>query len=156
MVNLSWGAIKSTAIDDAATSLVNAGYFVGAAAGNGDENNKAIDVSTVSPASVSVVCTVGSTDSADRVATSSNYGAAIDVYAPGVSILSTIPNSRTGVKSGTSMATPHIVGLAAYFLSLGEPVETLCEHIKNVSLPGVIANVPNGTANLLAQNDKAT
>jgi subtilisin family serine protease len=155
VINMSFGGSKSQSLNDAAASLVQAGYFVGVAAGNGNALGQPIDAGTVSPASEPSVCTVGATDSNDNVASFSNYGSVVDIYAPGVSVLSTIPTNNTGLKSGTSMATPHIVGLAAYFLSLGESAATVCEHIQSVALEGVINGVPNGTANLLAQNGQA-
>lgn len=51
------------------------------------------------------------------------------------------------------MASPHIAGLGAYYLGLdASPVGSLCEYIAQTALSGVIADVPSGTANLLANN----
>ena len=83
VANMSLGGSKSTAVNQAAASMVNAGVFLAVAAGN--ENT---DASTSSPASESSVCTVGATDSSDARASYSNYGSIVDIFAPGSNIKS--------------------------------------------------------------------
>jgi subtilisin family serine protease len=83
VVNLSIGGAYSTAMNAAAASLVDAGFFVSVAAGNSND-----DAGNYSPASEPSVCTVGGSDRSDRVA-ASNYGAVIDIFAPGRDIPST-------------------------------------------------------------------
>jgi len=90
------------------------------ASGNGDKygNPYNIDSHPVSPASLSCanIVTVAATDPSDTLASWSNYGATtVDVAAPGVSIYSTYPVSKGSYTTmdGTSMATPHVAGLAA-------------------------------------------
>lgn len=155
VVSMSFGGGKTQAVNDAAKALTDAGYFAAAAAGNGNIFGIPIDAGTVSPASEPSLCTVGATDSNDVVASFSNYGAVVDIFAPGVGVLSDIPNNGTGTKSGTSMATPHIAGLGASFLSQGQSAAGLCEYLKGIALSGVISGVRSGTANLLAQNGLA-
>lgn len=106
VVNMSLGGGKSAAVNEGAAAMVDAGFFVAIAAGNGDAFGNRQDISTVSPASEPSVCTVGATDKSDAVASFSNYGDLLDVYAPGVGVLSTIPGGDTDTYDGTSMATP--------------------------------------------------
>ncbi|KAF4951708.1 hypothetical protein FSARC_12831 [Fusarium sarcochroum] len=155
VVSMSFGEDPSQAINDAAKALVDAGFFAAAAAGNGDDNGKPIDASLHSPASEPSICTIGATTKDDTVATFSNFGQVVDLYAPGVAVLSTWPGNITRSISGTSMATPHVAGLAAYFLGLGKPALGLCEYLQSIALKDVITGVPKGTKNLLIQNGRA-
>lgn len=113
-------------------------------------------VSGYSPASEPSVCTIGATDKDDKTAYFTNYGKGLDLYGPGVDIVSLAPGGGTASMDGTSMATPHIAGLGAYFMSLGRKADGLCDYLKSIALKDVISGVPSGTANLLAQNDKAS
>ncbi|KAI1770405.1 peptidase S8/S53 domain-containing protein [Hypoxylon cercidicola] len=149
VVNMSLGGSTSTAVNSAAASIVDAGLFLAVAAGN-----SAADASTFSPASEESACTVGATTIDDELASYSNYGSVVDVLAPGTDITS-LWNTAGGTNtiSGTSMASPHIAGIGAYYLGLGaSPVGSLCEYIAQTALSGIIADVPSGTANLLAHN----
>lgn len=85
-VNMSIGGGFSAALNSAVRSLVDRGIFVGVAAGNSNA-----DVANFSPASEPSVCTVGSSDINDAVASSSNHGALLDIYAPGRQITSAWP-----------------------------------------------------------------
>jgi subtilisin family serine protease len=168
VVNMSLGGAVSTAVNAAAAAIIDAGLFLGVAAGN-----EAADASTSSPASEPSVCTVGATDMDDQLAEYSNFGKLVDILAPGTDIESTWPGNETvsparhggrcvatkqswqNTISGTSMATPHITGLAAYLLSLGSvptAPQELCQYIASTALMGAIAGVPNSTVNLLANN----
>jgi subtilisin family serine protease len=147
VVNMSLGGGFSQAVNSAAAGIVDAGLFLAVAAGN-----EAADARLSSPASEVSACTVGATDENDVLADFSNFGRLVDVLAPGVDILSTIPNGETASFDGTSMASPHVAGLAAYLLSLGESAEGLCQTIASGALQGVISGVPNGTVNALINN----
>ncbi|KAG8670889.1 hypothetical protein FPOAC2_04195 [Fusarium poae] len=155
VVSMSFGEIPSKSINDAAKALVNAGFFAAVAAGNGDEKGRPVDASSNSPASEPSVCTIGATAKDDTVATFSNFGKVVDLYAPGVQVLSTWPGGITRSISGTSMATPHVAGVAAYFLGLGKSATGLCEYLQSIALKDVIKGVPQGTKNLLLQNGQA-
>ena len=117
VANMSVGAPFSSALNTAVTNLVNSGVFVAVAAGNGDINGNPLDACTTSPSSASGTLTVASADWYDTKAYSSNYGSCVDLYAPGVSIRSTWLNGTVNTISGTSMATPHVTGVAALLKS---------------------------------------
>lgn len=131
--------------------------------------NSGQDASTSSPASEPSVFTVGATDSSDTFASFSNYGPAVDILGPGVSIMSTWINGNTvsnslcmlfvskllqATLSGTSMATPHIAGLAVYILALEgkRTPAALASRLQSLATKGKIKNLPSGTVNYLAYN----
>jgi subtilisin family serine protease len=90
-----------------------AGHLFVAAAGNNGSNN---DTAPSYPASYTNpnIISVAATDHRDVLASFSNFGAtSVDLAAPGVNIMSTLPGNRYGSYSGTSMATPHVTGVAA-------------------------------------------
>lgn len=147
VVNMSLGGEASQAINSAAKSIVDAGLFLAVAAGN-----EATDASSSSPASEVSACTVGATTRNDSLSDFSNFGDLVDVLAPGTDILSTWPGGQTNTISGTSMASPHVAGLAAYFLGLGQKAEGLCDYIASQAISGIVANVPRGTVNKLINN----
>ncbi len=114
VINASFGGGGySRAMNDAIRAFGDEdGIFV-AAAGNEGINNDANPSYPVDYDLPNIIA-VGASDSNDRLARWSNYGVnSIDIVAPGVSILSTLPNDRYGTYSGTSMATPHVAGAAA-------------------------------------------
>jgi subtilisin family serine protease len=147
VVNMSLGGGASAAVNDAAASITSAGLFLAVAAGN-----SAADALTFSPASEPSACTVGATDETDSFASFSNFGSIVDVLAPGVDIESTWPGGSTNTISGTSMASPHVAGLAAYFLGLGQSASGLCEFIASGAIEGAISGVGGDTVNLLINN----
>ncbi len=113
VANMSLGGGKSDAVDDAVRRAVASGVTFVVAAGN--EN---ADACTRSPARTPEAITVGATSNNDVRASFSNWGSCVDVFAPGNQILSAWPtdDASTRVLSGTSMASPHVAGVAALFL----------------------------------------
>ncbi|KAH8595031.1 peptidase S8/S53 domain-containing protein, partial [Bisporella sp. PMI_857] len=137
--NMSLGGPYSEAVNSAVAAVVRAGLFMGVAAGNDGR-----PASRFSPASEPLACTVGATDIDDSRATYSNYGHSVDIFAPGTDILSA--GIRSGfdndVLSGTSMAVPHVVGLAAYLRALEGQERTpteWCERLRELALRGVVS-----------------
>ncbi|HKH12207.1 MAG TPA: S8 family peptidase [Rubrobacter sp.] len=115
VANMSLGGGASQALDDAVKKSAAAGVFYALAAGN-----EGADACTSSPARAgtsSGVTTTAATDSANKEASFSNFGTCVDVWAPGVGILSTKNGGGTTTFSGTSMASPHVGGAGALYLS---------------------------------------
>lgn len=114
ITNNSWGGGGYEATLEAAIKAAgDKGYLFVAAAGNDGSNN---DLTPAYPASYNLpnVLSVAAVDSDDTLAYFSNYGvSSVHVAAPGVNILSTLPNNNYGMFSGTSMATPHVAGVSA-------------------------------------------
>jgi subtilisin family serine protease len=113
VVNMSIGGPVNQLINNAVTNLTSRGITVAVAAGNDSS-----DACQISPASASTALTVGATDNTDHKAPYSNYGACLDVFAPGTSITSAYYTNDTAIAmmSGTSMATPHVTGVVALYL----------------------------------------
>ncbi|GJN72374.1 subtilisin-like serine protease [Purpureocillium lilacinum] len=148
VANMSLEGGYAASVNNAAASLVQSGVFVGVAAGN-----SAKDAGESSPASEPSVCTVGATDRNDNKSSFSNYGDVLDIFGPGTDVLSTWIGGQIKTISGTSMATPHIVGLAAYLAALeGKTGGSACDRIQELATEGSISGIPAGTVNLLAFN----
>ncbi|KAI0800322.1 peptidase S8/S53 domain-containing protein [Fomes fomentarius] len=115
VANMSLGGGKSNALDDTVNRAVDAGIHFAVAAGNDNR-----DACNNSPAAAEKAITVGASTLGDERAYFSNHGPCVDVFAPGLNILSTYIGSNSSVTtmSGTSMASPHTAGLLAYLLSL--------------------------------------
>ena len=119
IINASWGGDPfSQALFDALATARDAGVIFVTAAGNGDFFGNGInnDATPFYPANYNLdnIISVAATDHTDNLATFSNYGATtVDLAAPGVNILSTLPGGGYGLNSGTSMATPHVAGVVA-------------------------------------------
>ena len=115
IANMSLGGGASRALDDAVKNSANSGVVYSVAAGN-----SGADACNFSPARAGThngVITIAATNSADSEPSWSNYGSCVDLWAPGVNILSTKNGGGTKTLSGTSMAAPHAGGTAALYLS---------------------------------------
>jgi subtilisin family serine protease len=152
VANMSLGGGVNTSLDTAVRNSINSGVIYTIAAGNGDQFGNPIDANNQSPARVREALTVGAIDSSDNRASFSNYGMAVDLFAPGVDITSAWIGSDTATNtiSGTSMAAPHVAGVVARFLqsnTTATPVYVQSEIRKNASRNRVInpgANSDNG------------
>jgi aqualysin 1 len=117
VANMSLGGSASQALDDAVRRSAASGVVYALAAGNSGANACNSSPARAGAGTNNGIVTVAATDSADAEASWSNYGSCVDVWAPGVSILSTARGGGTTTMSGTSMAAPHVAGGAALYLS---------------------------------------
>jgi aqualysin 1 len=119
VANMSLGGSASQALDDAVGRSVAAGVFYAVAAGNSGANACNSSPARAGAGTNNGIMTVAATDSADQEASWSNYGGCVDIWAPGVAILSTRRGGSTTTMSGTSMASPHVAGAGALYLASG-------------------------------------
>ncbi|MFC7321268.1 S8 family peptidase [Halobacillus campisalis] len=130
VINLSLGCDCDTqTLENAVNYAWSQGSLVVAAAGNDGVST------TFEPASYSNVIAVGAVDENDNRASFSNYGTWVDVTAPGVDIASTVPNGGYAYMSGTSMASPHVAGLAGLLASQGKSNSEIRSAIENTADP---------------------
>ncbi|WP_246121592.1 S8 family peptidase [Actinoallomurus bryophytorum] len=146
VANMSLGGSKSPTVDVAAKRLSGAGVFLAVAAGN-----NAGDACNGSPSGADGVLAVAADDRTDASAGFTNYGSCVKVYAPGVDIKSDWLSGATRTVSGTSMATPHVVGVAALYKEAnGDGSQaTVTDWITSHAVKNAITGVPAGTPNLL-------
>ncbi|OJD36235.1 subtilisin-like protease pr1a [Diplodia corticola] len=149
VANMSLGGLYNKAQKDAVKAAIKTGLFMSVAAGN-----DGLPSLFFSPANEASACTVGATDKNDRLASFSNWGALVDILAPGVDIQSTWNDGKTRTISGTSMAAPHIAGLGAYLLGLEQrrAPKALCQRMQDLSTKNKISNNKPQTKNYLAFN----
>jgi subtilisin family serine protease len=144
VVNMSLGGDADGSLDQAVRRSIASGVTYAVAAGN-----SSADACGVSPARAAEAITVGATDSDDARASFSNYGSCLDIFAPGVGIVSAGNAADTGsrVMSGTSMATPHVAGAAALYLS-ANPQATpaqVRDALVAGATPGAVSNAGSGS-----------
>ncbi|MCW2919171.1 MAG: peptidase and in kexin sedolisin [Actinomycetia bacterium] len=145
VANMSLGGSYSSSVNSAANSLASSGVFLAVAAGNSGAN-----ACNYSPSSAANATVVAASSSTDTKPSWSNYGSCVHLYAPGVNIVSDYLNS-TATLSGTSMATPHVVGVAALYKATygNASYSTIRSWLTSNATSGKITNNPSGTPNLL-------
>jgi subtilisin family serine protease len=148
VANMSLGGGANTSADDAVKNSIANGISYVVAAGNRDD-----DACNYSPARVPEAITVGATDSTDYRAYYSNYGTCLDLFAPGDYITSAYHTSddATKVMRGTSMASPHVAGVAALYRERdpGDSPAVISDSITNSATSGRLTDVGSGSPNLL-------
>lgn len=148
VVNLSLGGGVSATLDAAVENLVSRGVTVVVAAGN-----SAISACDASPARTPGALTIAASTEGDGFASFSNFGSCVDMIAPGVNVTSAWISSNTSAAalSGTSMAAPHVAGLAAVLMTNGYIQPNEVEFRLESAAVAAISSLPSGTPNLLAQ-----
>jgi len=154
VANMSLAGGANSSVDNAVTNSINSGVTYAIAAGNGDKNGVAQDACNTSPARVGPALTVSATNSADDTKASwANYGACVDIFGPGVNIQSDWNTSSTATNtiSGTSMATPHVTGVAAQYLQdyPGASPAAVGAAITSNSTPDKVLSAGTGSPNKL-------
>ncbi|MFJ9852671.1 S8 family peptidase [Streptomyces sp. NPDC101150] len=148
VANMSLGGGADEALDAAVKKAIDSGVTFAVAAGN-----ESTDAGQGSPARVKEAITVASSTNKDEQSDFSNYGSVVDLYAPGSDITSDWNNSDDATKtiSGTSMATPHVVGAAAVYLAGHKDAKPadVEKALTAGATPDKISNPGDGTPNKL-------
>ncbi|MCZ0982475.1 S8 family peptidase [Streptomyces diastatochromogenes] len=146
VLNGSLGGDRSAAVNDAATALYDAGVLPVIAAGNSSK-----DACDVSPASAAGTFTVAASNIWDEETSFSNYGSCVELFAPGQDIVSARLGGGSVALNGTSMAAPHVAGVAALYKAAHPtaPPAEVAEWLDDNSTKGLLTNLSGGTPNKL-------
>ncbi|TWU76115.1 Basic amino-acid permease [Metarhizium rileyi] len=149
VVNMSFGGGASVALNQLIKTAYDAGILCVISSGNAG-----VDAKDTSPASSPHGITVAAIDAQWQMWKYSNYGPVVHILAPGVAVLSLAPGNKTATDDGTSMAAPHVAGLAAY-LAVAENINTVKDlkaRIISLGTKGKVPDLQSDTVNLVAYN----
>lgn len=151
VINLSWIGPGNSIIDALVEILFDMGFVVVAAAGN---SASSVEPCAYSPARSGKAICVGATTRTDRVASFSNYGSCVDIFAPGKDIMGAVHNLPSGyiVQDGTSASAPIVAGIAAVLYAREDFSTALqvTELMRHISAWGVIQDLDLQSPNRLA------
>lgn len=153
VANMSLGGGASSSLDAAVANSIAAGVSYTVAAGNGNMGGRAQDACGYSPARVPEAITIGATTQSDTKTSWSNYGDCVDWFAPGYQITSAwyTSNTATNTISGTSMAAPHVAGVAALYLAghTSASPQTVRDALYSFTTKGVVSSSSTANNHLL-------
>ncbi|MFB6726711.1 S8 family peptidase [Kribbella sp. NPDC056345] len=147
VANASWNFSANTTLENSLRAMINSGVFLAASAGNTGGNS-----CDRLPRKIETALVVASSERTDARSSFSSTGACVDIYAPGGSIVSTLRTGGSGSMSGTSMASPHVAGVAALYLQTSPSATpaTVKSYIEANATPNVVSGGgTGGTVNRL-------
>lgn len=153
VANMSLGGGSSSTVDDAVQRMYAGGVAVIVAAGNGNMGGREQDACGSSPAGATNAYTVGATTKTDSKTSWSNYGACVEIFAPGAGITAAwyTSNTATNTISGTSMASPHVAGVGVLYLHAnpGASAQQIYDAISANSTKNIVTNARTTNNHLL-------
>jgi subtilisin family serine protease len=147
VANTSWNFPANATLETSLRNMINSGVFLATSAGNTGANS-----CNLLPRKIETALVTAASERNDARASYSSTGPCVDVYAPGSAIISTLPGNTTGSYNGTSMATPHVAGVAALYLQTSPSASpaTVKSYIENNATPNVVSGgTTGGTVNRL-------
>ncbi|GAB3952941.1 S8 family peptidase [Kribbella albertanoniae] len=147
VANASWNFSANTTLETSLRAMINSGVFLAASAGNTGGNS-----CDRLPRKIETALVVAASERTDARASYSSTGACVDVYAPGSAIVSTLRTGGSGAMNGTSMASPHVAGVAALYLQTSPSATpaTVKSYIETNATPNVVSGGgTGGTVNRL-------